>query len=429
MAFMSPWPISRRVAVAVSGGADSMALALIVSLWGKPLALIVDHRLRPESRVEAVQTASRLATLGIESRILTLRGVLPGPGLAARARSARYAALAEAAREAGLSDLLLGHHAGDQAETFLIREAAHSGPAGLACMAPIVETRELRLVRPLLQVLPEQLRDVLRAQGIGWVEDPSNRNPAAMRTGMRARLAAGTGETQATLLSRVHAAAIARHNVEQALAVRLAERASIFPQGYAVLSPGPVDPVLLAALIRGLTGAAYPERSAALARLAGAPLRGTLGGVRFMPAGRHGPGTLMVREEAAIQGPIRAIHGALWDGRFRLESDIALPEAARIGALGDDAALFRRHSRLGSAILRSLPALRVAGDLVCVPHLGHFNGWTNRALRLSFFPPVPVAGAPFAVCGVGDAQTSQAHHVLSNADHIPLQTGGSVGKY
>jgi tRNA(Ile)-lysidine synthase len=375
-----------------------MALAWLMRGWGDPLALIVDHGLRVSSADEAALTVSRLAELGIESRSLTLRGVLPGPGLAARARAARYAALIAAAQEACLSDLLLGHHAGDQAETFLIREAAQSGPGGLACMAAVVELPGLRLVRPLLGIAPGALRDMLRAQGIEWVEDPSNHNPAAARTRVRQRLS-GPGEAPrvAALLSRAHLAGGARRVCDADLAGRLAERARIFPQGYAVLTPGDVDSALLAALIRGLTGADYPERGGALARLAAGPLVGTLGGVRLMPAGRHGPGTLLVREASAMQGPVAAIAGCVWDRRFRLEWPKALPAGAQIGPLGADAALFRNRSGLAGVILRTLPVLRQDGRLVAVPHLGYFREWTNRSLRLSFCPSTPVSGAPFEV--------------------------------
>ena len=401
---LGPWPLSGRMAVAVSGGADSMALAVLARRFGNPLALIVDHRLRPESTDEAAETSARLASLGIESRILTLTGLRTGPGLAARARAARYAALAAAARQAGLSDLLLGHHAGDQAETFLIRQAARSGPNGLACMAWIVETPDLRLLRPLLATHPERLRDLLRGLGIGWVEDPGNSSPAATRTRMRAHLAEGSDRRNATL-ALAHAAGSARRERDMRLAARLAERVRLYPEGYSILSPGPADAALLAALIRGLTGAAYPAGGPALARLAASPPRGTLGGLRFLPAGRYGAGTLLVREEAAMQGPVAAVPGTRWDGRFRLESDVALPAGAEIAALGNDAILFRRRYGHGSAVLRTLPALRMAGEIRCVPHLDYFNGWTNRSLRLSFCPSTPVAGAPFAAGGVGDAQT------------------------
>jgi tRNA(Ile)-lysidine synthase len=232
------------------------------------------------------------------------------------------------------------------------------------------------------------------------------------------------------LLVRARAAGVARRESEIALARRLAERVSIFPQGYAVISPGPVEPDLLAALIRGLTGAIYPERGAALARLASGPLHGTLGGLRFMPAGRHGPGTLVVREAAAVQAPIAAVARCLWDGRFRLESAEALPSGLQIGALGDDAAKFRARGGFAAAILCVLPALRLAGRVVAVPHLGYFSGWTNLALRLSFCPSTPIAGAPFEVPPLGDAQTAWAHHVFSEpAAPAPDELGRAAGKY
>jgi tRNA(Ile)-lysidine synthase len=157
---------------------------------------------------------------------------------------------------------------------------------------------------------------------------------------------------------------------------------------------------------------------------------GTLGGLRFMPAGRHGPGILAVREAAAMQAPIAAVAGCLWDGRFRLECVGELPSGMEVGALGDDAAPFRRREGLASAILRTLPVLRRAGRIVAVPHLGYFNGWTNQALRLSFCPPTPVSGAPFEVLSLGDAQTALAHHVHSDAAVAePDERGQTAGKY
>ena len=101
-ALMAPLGAGRRVAVAVSGGADSMALALLTAGWGEALALIVDHGVRAESAAEAALVARRLAERGITARVLTVRDLAPGPGIAARARAARYAALSDALRRAGI---------------------------------------------------------------------------------------------------------------------------------------------------------------------------------------------------------------------------------------------------------------------------------------------------------------------------------------
>jgi tRNA(Ile)-lysidine synthase len=427
MADLGPWGRDRRVVVAVSGGADSMCLAWLAKAWGQPFGLIVDHGLRPEAAGESALAAAGLASFGVPSRILKLEGLQPGPGLAARARQARYAALVEAAASLGLTDILLAHHARDQAETVLIRRRARSGPAGLAGIAPVTETASARVLRPLLSVAPGRLRATLARNGIGWSEDPSNRNLAALRNRLRAELddAAGDGPGTTALVRQAHLGACRRAETEGLAAEYLGRHLCLFPEGYALLAPGPIGAAPLAGLIRALSGDIYPPRGAALERLvalsAAGPLVGTVAGVRFLPAGRLAAGTLVVREPAAMQHAIPAVDGVLWDGRFRLRAPEGLPDGAEIGALGKGAARFRRASDLPSAVLRTLPAVRLQHELLALPHLPQFNGpalhgspfigWTNPRLRLSFEPAGPAGGAPFAVgrnlqaspCGSGDA--------------------------
>src|SRR5262245_29663930 len=179
MAALGPFEPAPRLAAGVSGGADSTALAVLAYAWacergGSLLALVADHGLRPESGQEAADTVARLATLGIAARRLTIAGLDRGPALAERARRARFDALETACAEAGIVHLLLGHHAADQAETVLIRSLGGSGPAGLAGIAALVETRRLRILRPLLAFPPAFMRARLAAAGVTWVEDPSN---------------------------------------------------------------------------------------------------------------------------------------------------------------------------------------------------------------------------------------------------------------
>ena len=413
MARLGPWSADRRVAVAVSGGADSLCLAWLASRWGRPVGLIVDHGLRDESALEAALARERLAGFGVPGSVLTLR-VSKGPGVAARARSARYAALTEAAAAMGLCDILLGHHAGDQAETVLMREGRASGRAGLSGMAAIVEGRLVRLVRPLLATPPQCLRATLRAENMSWIEDPSNTDLSATRTRLRATLE--NAILAAQVMARADAAGPARAGAERHAAAVLARRATVFPEGYAVLTPGPIDPGILAGLVRALAGARYPARGRTLARVAADPRPGTLGGIRVMLAGRFGPGLLLVREAQAMRPNIAASHGALWDGRFRLDAPVGLPPNAELGALGEDARLVRDRSHLPACVLRTLPALRAplpgGGQALAVPHLAYFDGWTNRSVGLTFSPSSPVAGAPFRVLRVGDAEWQAPPHVL-----------------
>jgi len=410
MAPLGPWPTDRRVAVAVSGGADSMALAWLAAAWGKPLAFIVDHGLRAESANEAREAAARLSAFGVPARILTLRALRPA---AAPARAARYAALAGAARQAGLTDLLLAHHRRDQAETVLMRQGARSGQAGLAGMATIVETASLRLIRPLLPVPPGRLRATLNAAGIAWAEDPSNSNPAALRTRLRSQLAdpEGDGPETARLAASAAAAARQRAALDDEIAAELAHRVAIHPEGFAVLRPGPIAPAALAALLRALSGRDYPPAIAPLRALAGNPRPAVIAGIRLLAAGKLGPGLLLVREQAALAPAVAARPGVLWDRRFRLADDAVPPEGATLGALGADSARLRDLSELPAAALATLPAIRNNGALVAVPHIGYPDMHVCAGIAVRFSPAVPAAGAPFAVLGAGDANGAATHHV------------------
>ncbi len=400
MAPLGPWGAGRPVAVACSGGADSLCLAWLAASWGTAHALVVDHGLRATSAAEAAATAATLAGLGVPARVLRLHGLARGPALAERARRARYAALLAACAESGLADLLLGHHAGDQAETVLMRRLSSSGPDGLAGMSPLVAHGSCRLLRPLLAVAPQRLRATLRHAGLAWIEDPSNRDPAALRTRLRDRLAA-SGEA-AALLADAHRHARQRQAAEAGTAATLARIAVLRPEGFAVLAPGPWPPAVLAAVLRMIAGRAYPADPRGVARLAAAPRAATLGGARLLPAGRLGPGWLVLREAAVVSPPVAAIAGAVWDNRFRVLGDG--DPTLTLGALGVDAG---RGARAGlpAAARATLPALRRDGHLVAVPHenapdSGDAGAWRGRVV---FDPPAPAAAAFHPVGAEGDA--------------------------
>lgn len=402
MAPLGPFEAAPRLAAAVSGGADSLALAVLADGWvsargGSLLALVVDHALRPESAAEAALTIDRLAARGIPARLLCLTGLHHGPALAERARAARYAALRAACARAGILHLLLGHHAADQAETVLMRRESNSGPAGLAAMPALHEETGIRLLRPLLGVAPARLRATLRAAGMGWVDDPSNRDQRALRARLRAALddPDGTGPAIAALCAAARDAGTARARQEATVAEMLAERAAIYPEGFSLLSPGPIEPAALAALIQTIGGAAFPPHAASVAALAAALCPATLAGVRLLSAGRLGDGLLLVREAAAMAPPVAAQPGAVWDGRFRLLDHATPPESATIGALGADAAALRRKSALPSVVLQTLPALRRGNCVVAVPHLLYSAGVACASVPLVFSPRRPAAGAPF----------------------------------
>ena len=186
-----------RLAVAVSGGGDSLALLHLLSRWsvrvkGPELhALTVDHGLRRESAAEAKGVAAQVSTWPrVQHQILRWRGEKPSTRIMEVARAARYDLMAAYCARHRISHLLLAHHLDDQAETVLMRILKGTGVDGLAAMAPVQMREGLSLVRPLLSVSHVRLLATLREAGISWIEDPSNRNSDYLRPRLREMLAA-----------------------------------------------------------------------------------------------------------------------------------------------------------------------------------------------------------------------------------------------
>jgi tRNA(Ile)-lysidine synthase len=180
------------IAVAVSGGPDSLALLLLAyrAFGDRVCALTVDHGLRPEATDEAELVARSAASLGVIHHTLRWQGPYPAASLQAAARTARYRLMAEHCAANGIGWLATAHHQGDQAETLLLRLARGSGSAGLAgirarrSLAPGVT-----LLRPLLGASKAELAEVVAAGAWIAVDDPSNRAHRFDRTRARATLA------------------------------------------------------------------------------------------------------------------------------------------------------------------------------------------------------------------------------------------------
>ncbi len=399
MAPLGPFEDNPQIAAAVSGGADSLALALLLHDWARPLgghvtALTVDHGLRPESAAEARFVARTLKPLGLAQQTLRWRGVKPEANISAMARRARHDLMSRCCARRGLLHLALGHHLDDQAETFLLRLGRGSGLGGLAAMAPIVELPALRLLRPLLGLPKARLEATLRARGMSWVEDPTNRDPAQARVRLRRLLPgfAREGLTAARLAATARRLGRARSALEHELARLLVRAVTLDPAGFAWLDPAPLvaapAELGLRALARVLTtvgGAEYGPRLDSLERLhgrisAGLTAGATLGGCRVLP--RRGR-LLVVREVRSL--PVAQLHAGqrlFWDGRF----EVALRRVAGRGASAElefgplgtagwaearAVAPVAAMGRIPAPARAALPALRDPKGVLTVPHLGY----------------------------------------------------------
>jgi tRNA(Ile)-lysidine synthase len=180
----APVAAEPALALAVSGGADSLALLLLAHRWAQALGQAprlqvysLDHGLRAEAAEEVAMVLRVAAELGIAARALHWTGPKPQAGLQEAARTARYSLIGQAMAAEGIGVLLTAHHQQDQAETVLMRMAHGSGIEGLRGMAAWSEVEGVRLFRPLLDVHPAGLRRLVLDAELIPAQDPSNADP------------------------------------------------------------------------------------------------------------------------------------------------------------------------------------------------------------------------------------------------------------
>ena len=190
------------ILVAVSGGADSTALAAVVidhclRAGSTPHTLSVDHGIRPGSDREAQETCEVMASLGAQSSWVSVTVDAPG-GPEASARLARRSALAAHAQTLGERvAVFLGHTMDDQAETVLLRLARGSGVGSLRAMSARDDTGSIVWMRPLMNCRRSETLGACRQLELPWVDDPSNKMDGLWRAADGSALRRGAVREQA----------------------------------------------------------------------------------------------------------------------------------------------------------------------------------------------------------------------------------------
>jgi tRNA(Ile)-lysidine synthetase-like protein len=413
------WPeLSQGVVlVAVSGGADSMALWDLVARAGLRHAVVhVDHGLRPTSHRDARVISAHVARLRQEGiapiavRYERVEVRPQGDGLEAAARRARYGALLAAARDLGAAQVITAHHRDDQAETLLL--ALLRGAKGLRPMPVQRQLAEgVRLVRPVLSLPGAVLRQWCQRRGIAWVEDETNTDTLFQRNAVRHRVlptfeAGCPGFSDALIATaRSHAPSphairdwliaqrlpVDRHllrRVEDLLAHPLQREVSV--QGWTITAePTPSGPILRARRSRSL-----PETT---------PTPVPLGPAEVPVAG----GTLHLA--ALSQVTVAEVRAPTWSSRNPCAPRAILaisalvpplvwraPEHAErwqpLGCSGQQTIHHARQSRRTPLDQRDLPLLADALGVVWVPDVGI----ADRVRLVEGAPALAVALTPWA---------------------------------
>ena len=383
-----------QVTVAVSGGGDSMALMHLAAEWAAARGIgcqvvTIDHGLRPESAAEAEFGAKAAAGIGLPHKTVTWSDWDGQGNLQDKARQARYR-LIDAAR--GSSQLVLtGHTLEDQAETFLMRLKRGSGVDGLAgipiCRFVSSDAQDggYWVLRPLLAVPRQSLRDHLVEKRLRWVEDPSNQDPNYERIQMRRLIgdvsAAGlTASVLAETATRMGQAKQALDQVQAKLMKSLTEEhhgdVSI-DLGKLADEPAELSDRLVAAALCWVASSPYRPRYAALRRCLDAVREGaaqSLHGCVLYPWKER---LRITREYQAVANlTVVATRHAVWDGRWSL--DVSPPMAGRLkgwtikplGAKAAQAVRPQLRAEVPFRSLKSYPALfDQSGTLQTVPGL------------------------------------------------------------
>jgi len=420
---------ARPVAVGVSGGADSMALCVLLQEDGfKVTALTVDHGLRPESREEALTVRRWMARYQIPHHILTAKVSKDG-NLQANARAARYRLLEEWCVENKVPQLAVGHHQDDQIETYLLHQKRGS-VMGLSGMARRRTLGDVTLFRPFLPVPKYLLVKYLEGKRQEWVHDPSNDDLEFDRIKMRAQVRDGKVDTPQILKE------LAIHQQKRRLLERLC---FTFLERHAVLEETGIlhlpldqvksDEISILSLRRGLMsvgGQDIPPRWADIERAVEALKNEkkpyTLAGC-YLFVEKDGEGTqrlYMAREPAAAE-TVPLTDSLWWDARFQIEGasppkpkskPTSKPLAKEtekatdyvVAALGESgwqqvAAQISKEAlgdlQVPKRALWSLPAVWHLDNVVAVPHLQFFKDNTLNEIKITLRCRHPLIGEVF----------------------------------
>lgn len=323
---------SGPILIAVSGGSDSVGLLFWLSekLADRDLHVVtVDHNLRSEAGREAANVAQMSKRLALPHTTLTW--CRHSPATAKTAREARYALMHELAMKIGAQSIALGHTLDDQAETVVMRALRtdqYSDTRGLSGMSEFSTYHGVSLWRPLLGVRRQELREMLLARDIVWVEDPTNFDEGYERVRVRNTLAAASGVfPSVTNIARLASlSGRTRRWLSQQVALHLKAHARLRADGAFLLehynnTPLPVLREAISVLILAAGGLAF--------RASGSKLRPILQNVQTGETSRHTlgrcliqtqPGRITIERERRNLPPVPECRTgtADYDGRYLL---------------------------------------------------------------------------------------------------------------
>lgn len=411
----------KKIAIAVSGGIDSLALVFLVKEWIKSkspnielVALTVDHKLRPTSTEEAEYVHDLMNKNDIEHHILTWDSLKNQSNIEFHARNARYELMTSFCKQEGIENLLIAHHLQDQAETFMIRLFRGSGIDGLSAIQNESEVNGIKLIRPLLNIKKQDLTEYLVQNKIEWVEDESNEDEKYLRNKIRKFL--DSLDEKDLIVNRisntVNEISKARKIIENDLLNRASEMVEISDLSFVKLNLKKFQKLdkdlglrLLAWIFMDVSGNEYKPRLEKLKRFynkivqeRGINKKQTFYGCCFY---LHETGRLIFyREVSKVRSGLKNIgnNEYLWDGRFivkniddSFEINNITPQALNglIRSKKINERIVKRFD-IPKEIFYTIPVVRVLEKIVQIPHIKYIDDDLQNGVKVSYLLKTPL---------------------------------------
>lgn len=412
---LQPFESKPKIAIALSGGIDSMALLLLCKQWienidGELIALTVDHALRAESSLEAMEVGLICAKLNVKHAILRWKHLGINTNIQAKARQARYELLTQHCQDHDTLHLFTGHQMQDTVENFFIKLSRGSGIFGLATSNSNF-IKNIRICKPILNFTKNECIKLLQTCQVKHVEDPSNLKRIYFRNDIRFNLqnfcASGAISLelfeQRVWTSAKHLEASAK-SVQENIIDAMCKAVSIHQAGFAivylqVLQTYCLDTqnYLLTYLLTIIGGNSKAPRSTQVAGLLNLLQSNNFKGATLSKCALH-----LLKNDLIIYKELCSIidydipinkNACFWDNRFRIYTNNKQLCVTKLDAKSYDHIkekidlnqICDAHSHRYK-ILFTLPAIKVLEKIVAVPNINYYEDFSDKDFICIFEP-------------------------------------------
>ncbi|MFK7973326.1 MAG: tRNA lysidine(34) synthetase TilS [Rickettsiaceae bacterium] len=403
---------TKSVALAVSGGSDSVALLNLSLYWAKQrgvklVVFSVNHNLRLESKQEIALVQQQCQILGLEFYEFEWNNNASKVALQARAREARYQLMTQKCHQLAIDTMLTGHHIDDMLETYLMRKRKKSGVFGLSYSSSFFYNN-IQILRPLIKFHKVDLITYLTKHNISWLDDQSNKLDIYERNRVRQQIATFSRLEREQLFSEMQAVNQTANDLNQLLIRTMAESVCINNYGCAVIDLSNFRSVIvdiqiqiLSYILTVVSGAITLPRFRSIKKILEIIHENTIC-VKHTLHGcvlrEHNSKLLVFRERSQINNiQYNNYNNLIWDNRFALQlvdikpsyyiSTLTLAEYQDLKGDINLQRLQKFSPQHHKAILFTLPIVKKLEKIIAIPHISYYDNMEfNKALQVVFKP-------------------------------------------